>query len=73
MSLKLLYRQVFAAFFLLTISFTLILDVYRGRNVIEDFSTNLIIGFCYGIFGIIVNFLLNMIFKEDKKLTKGNI
>ncbi len=71
MTLKFLYRQMFAMFFFLSFSIIMILDVARGRNVLDELALILAISFAYGILGVAVNALLNLIFSDTKTMNNN--
>ena len=69
MRIRFLYRQLFGLFFSLSFAIIIILDSVSGRGVLYDFkssSTTLLICFGFGIFGLIINFLVNMIFAVER-------
>jgi hypothetical protein len=68
MIIRFYYRQIFSFFFLLSFSIIIIFNGLRGRAVFEDTTTSvtyLLICFGYGVLGLIVNFLLKLIFTND--------
>lgn len=71
MIIKFYYRQMFGFFFLMSFSIVVILNSVQGRNVFEDFSTTkttLLICFGYGLFGLVINFLVNLIFTKNQNI-----
>ncbi len=64
LSIRFMYRQMFAFFFMLCFAIIVVSSSFRGRNVFDEISTVLLVSFGFGILGLIVNLLLNMIFSQ---------
>jgi hypothetical protein len=60
--IQFLYRQIFALFFLFSFSIIVALSLLRGRNIMQEISTVFLVCFVYGIIGLVINFLLKLIF-----------